>query len=229
MSRDRESAGQSPLPGGSPCGVEPPARACVRNVRTPGGLPLDRTARLDEGALTHYEAERVRRAVDEAPPLTAERKEQLRAILVGCAPPPGLRVRHEASRKHGDHLYVIGDGSGVVKVGRARDVGRRLREIQTSYPRDLLVLHVYYGAGRLESHVHRLLQSSNCRGEWFDFGDRDAVAEVDKAVERAYESEGPHAYKLGLFLNGLAEAFGPAVATRMAEGTHPAAGGTGKS
>jgi len=93
-------------------------------------------------------------------------------------------------------LYVIGEGagSGLVKIGRARDARRRLREIQTGYPRELRLLHVEFGEGGAEKQLHRLLRGSRCRGEWFDFGDRDPVAEIRDALERvraAEAAEGP--------------------------------------
>ena len=107
------------------------------------------------------------------------------------------------------HLYVIGERVGsLVKIGRARDVDRRLREIQTGYPRDLSILHVEWCAGRLESCVHQALAQWHCRGEWFDFGERDPVSEVRAAVCNAEHAESPRSRQQRLFAVAIAETFG---------------------
>lgn len=85
-----------------------------------------------------------------------------------------------------DHLYVIGEGSGsgVVKIGRAANVRKRLYGIQVGNPRLLKILHVEEGAGDLEFQVHGFFRTERLQGEWFDLGAREPAAEVKRALEK---------------------------------------------
>jgi hypothetical protein len=87
----------------------------------------------------------------------------------------------------GDDLYVIGEGGkcGVVKIGRAVSPRKRLSAIQVGNPRLLRILHVEEGAGEFEQLVHRHVRGTRLHGEWFDLGQRDPVAEVQKALKVA--------------------------------------------
>jgi hypothetical protein len=79
-------------------------------------------------------------------------------------------------------IYVIGTGrDGVVKIGIARDPGARLRELQTGNPQPLRLLGLIPGDGKLERRLHEHFATRCIAGEWFDFGEFDAVAAV-KAV-----------------------------------------------
>lgn len=91
----------------------------------------------------------------------------------------------EARAKPAGDLYVIGEanGCGVVKIGRAVKPRKRLGDLQVGNPRLLRILHVEEGAGDLEQLVHGRVHGKRLQGEWFDFGDRDPVAEVQRAVE----------------------------------------------
>lgn len=84
----------------------------------------------------------------------------------------------------GDDLYVIGQGGGcsVVKIGRAINPAKRLGSIQTGNPNRLFLLHIEPGAGALERDVHARLSAGRLEGEWFDLGQRDPVAEVQRVL-----------------------------------------------
>lgn len=81
-----------------------------------------------------------------------------------------------------DSLYVIGDGSSVVKIGRAADPVARLSTLQTSSPRPLSLLRVFPEAGSMERQVHVRFESLRVHREWFDFGDDDPVVAVSDAI-----------------------------------------------
>ena len=75
-------------------------------------------------------------------------------------------------------VYVIGEvgppevGIEYVKVGVTRHVGYRLKELQTSNPRELQVLLTVgplADAEKIETMVHRMLRPQLERGEWFRF------------------------------------------------------------
>lgn len=66
--------------------------------------------------------------------------------------------------------YAITDaGNRAIKIGRSSDVGRRMAELQTAHPGNL----VLYGAidGDLEQVIHAYLDAigKRLRGEWFAF------------------------------------------------------------
>ncbi|WP_353963279.1 GIY-YIG nuclease family protein [Streptomyces sp. NBC_01549] len=80
-------------------------------------------------------------------------------------------------------VYVIGAvGSTRVKIGRSRNLGKRLAELQRMSPLPLTVLCTYSGGAELESALHRHFQGSRTHGEWFDFGDTDPIVATEAAV-----------------------------------------------
>jgi len=54
-----------------------------------------------------------------------------------------------------------------VKVGRARDVGKRRRDLQCSSPWPLVTLRTIEGSLGLEGALHRFLAVDRMHGEWF--------------------------------------------------------------
>lgn len=85
-------------------------------------------------------------------------------------------------------VYIISSAeSRVVKIGTTVDVSTRLRSMQTSNPQLLVARWSCLGNVELESFLHRRFDSIRIKGEWFDFGDRDPIAEVSAAAEYFYE------------------------------------------
>jgi Meiotically up-regulated gene 113 len=78
----------------------------------------------------------------------------------------------------GHWIYGISDGA-CLKVGYAMDVDRRLRELQTASPRDLVVVYRWrvtqwkrahaeiVSAKNWERWYHAKLREFHLRGEWF--------------------------------------------------------------
>jgi hypothetical protein len=93
------------------------------------------------------------------------------------------------------HLYIIGEGDGcaVVKIGKSLDPLKRLAELQTGYPRKLRLLYVEPEAGHLERWLHDCFAEYRQEGEWFDFGDKDPVAEVRERIS-AWRKENEHSH-----------------------------------
>src|SRR5206468_1970845 len=88
----------------------------------------------------------------------------------------------------GELVYAIGDGRGLVKIGKTggKHPVERMRELQTGCPTGLTLLGYTHGSERA---YHRLLSSLHVRGEWFmltawlldligrfDWVDEDALA-----------------------------------------------------
>jgi hypothetical protein len=63
-------------------------------------------------------------------------------------------------------MYFI-ECNGFVKIGRAKNVGQRLAEMQTGNPYEMRVWKIFYDKGYLEQQVHKVLQVDKVRGEWF--------------------------------------------------------------
>lgn len=82
-------------------------------------------------------------------------------------------------------VYLIGVAeSPVVKIGKAVNVEQRRKSLQTSSPHKLVTRWATPGGHTLERWLHAEFDEFRVEGEWFDFGDRDPVAEVKAAVRR---------------------------------------------
>lgn len=80
-------------------------------------------------------------------------------------------------------VYVIGSvDHRHVKIGRSDNVPARRDQLQTGSPFRLDVLLTIRGPGSLEKALHERFKAERGNGEWFDFGNRDAVAEITAAI-----------------------------------------------
>ncbi|MET9263689.1 GIY-YIG nuclease family protein [Amycolatopsis sp. NPDC004079] len=80
-------------------------------------------------------------------------------------------------------VYVIAQaGTSRVKIGYARDVTSRLKNLQTSNPYQLEVLWHTRGNRSLEDALHRRFAKYRTQGEWFEFGRLNPVTTVESAV-----------------------------------------------
>jgi hypothetical protein len=93
-------------------------------------------------------------------------------------------------------IYVIGERrTGIVKIGTNVNPFARLKELQAGNPRPLDVLVTLPGDRRDEAALHRAFADLCVGGEWFDFGEDDAVLAVVKAAsERAPADRRPAAH-----------------------------------
>ena len=65
-------------------------------------------------------------------------------------------------------IYVIrAIGSQYVKIGRAADPIRRMRELQVSMPMKLVLASVADWPNYYERRIHNSLRKHHVRGEWF--------------------------------------------------------------
>jgi hypothetical protein len=81
-------------------------------------------------------------------------------------------------------VYVIGSpGITLVKIGWTTNLRRRLSALRCMSPVPLDVLWSTAAEDGMEYGLHKLFGDIRSHGEWFDFGDRDPVAEVRQAVE----------------------------------------------
>lgn len=87
------------------------------------------------------------------------------------------------------YIYVIAaDESGPVKIGYSNDPSRRLKELQTGYPKPLSLWHQQefdQDQGKLmEQLIHKTLRLHRSHGEWFKLSVQQAIAEVEFHVIR---------------------------------------------
>lgn len=89
----------------------------------------------------------------------------------------------------GPVVYAITDGDGRCKIGKAVDIGKRIKQLQTGNPKQLR-LAAYLRCGceslaiRAESASHKCLDDCRLYGEWF-------ACDVHTALQALYE--GGHA------------------------------------
>lgn len=79
-------------------------------------------------------------------------------------------------------LYFIRCSAGPVKIGRAKNVRKRMGDLQVANPYELTLIDGFACGGQqkvceLETLVHRKLSAFHLRGEWFS-------AEVEPYVAR---------------------------------------------
>ena len=75
-------------------------------------------------------------------------------------------------------IYMIGmEGSDAIKVGYASDLLSRIVGMQVGTPNRLLIHAVFEGGREAEMLMHRELQDSHVRGEWFEASAVMALAE----------------------------------------------------
>jgi predicted GIY-YIG superfamily endonuclease len=81
-------------------------------------------------------------------------------------------------------IYVIAaDEQGPVKIGFSNDPNRRLKELQTGYPKPLTLWHQQEFSPKqaklMEQMIHKTLKYRRSHGEWFKLSVEQAIAEVE--------------------------------------------------
>lgn len=89
---------------------------------------------------------------------------------------------HILSSSFTDHLYLITDGK-YIKIGKSKDVERRLGELQVTSPYELKILEVVPHRGCYEYILHQYFKKLNVRGEWFEYSEL-IIDFIKKAQEK---------------------------------------------
>jgi hypothetical protein len=151
-----------------------------------GQSPRALSRTLTDLANAHYEM-RVPIVGEDGRPVTDKRGRLVYAAkghaLCFQVPPLAPRAAPSDRRATADHLYVIGDGSSLIKIGRSVDPGSRLKTLQAGSSRQLRILLLEAGRGYLEIPLHGHFHRLRVHREWFDFADADPVAEVLAAIQ----------------------------------------------
>ncbi|MBI3936395.1 MAG: GIY-YIG nuclease family protein [Betaproteobacteria bacterium] len=64
--------------------------------------------------------------------------------------------------------FVRAVGGGAVKIGRSRNIDRRITELQDACPHKLELVGSIDGDETVESLMHERFQAHRIRGEWYD-------------------------------------------------------------
>lgn len=81
-----------------------------------------------------------------------------------------IKPKKTSNKNVGDDLYLILDASSKkLKIGRSKDVNKRLRQLQTSNSGSLSILFSIKGKGHCEEYVHKKFSHLNTNGEWYEY------------------------------------------------------------
>lgn len=99
------------------------------------------------------------------------------------------------------YVYVIQDGHGLCKIGRARDPRARLQALATASSSELTLVATWKteDADALEAQFHATWREQRVRGEWFDIP--DAVLEDWKQQPALVEAIRPRERKRDMRTN----------------------------
>jgi len=120
------------------------------------------------------------------------------------------------SRENDVHVYLISANGecGPVKVGIAKDVTKRIRNLQTACPYKLQLVHSFAFPNRdmareIESSFHHVEAKHKTHGEWFAFRSMEALCIMCLCLEAVFEVRMPDYQELPLIkrLCGLTDAW----------------------
>jgi len=69
--------------------------------------------------------------------------------------------------KPSGYIYAIQNESGQIKIGWAKHVEDRLKQLQTGSPKQLHLLGYWRGTKKDESNLHSLIKSLRIQHEWY--------------------------------------------------------------
>lgn len=88
-----------------------------------------------------------------------------------------------------EHVYLIGSGNGLYKIGRTNNLVTRLATLQTGNPERLMAWSVQTDYPKvMEAELHRLNAQHRIRGEWFklNYDQRQEIVQFFRDHPRTY-------------------------------------------
>ena len=108
-------------------------------------------------------------------------------------------------------IYIIKEeGTGLVKIGYADNVERRLHKMQSDNPRLLSIVKVYDGNRITEGLIHEAFRHRHIRGDWFLYDPKMDDIDVDSLTEH-YDSSSEDSYEYFVARSRLFEMMKPGV------------------
>lgn len=81
------------------------------------------------------------------------------------------------------HVYFLLADNGMVKIGKAKSVDKRLKQVKPKMPYDLEIVHKIKSDKplKLESVFHSFFEKHRKKGEWFDLNKNDLrkISQID--------------------------------------------------
>lgn len=98
-------------------------------------------------------------------------------------------------------VYFFGEsenGCSLIKVGVAKDIGRRKRDLQTGNPHELRLLGwiVSDDDFQLERDLHQHFEHLRGRGEWFKIRPTDILPHLARAGQRGFVAKNADAFQI---------------------------------
>lgn len=84
--------------------------------------------------------------------------------------------------KGSERVYFVRRADGMVKIGRTKDVDRRMNEIRVACP-EAVLLATCVGDRALEYRLHQRFHDAHSAGEWFH-PTADVLAEVRRHIRK---------------------------------------------
>ncbi len=79
-------------------------------------------------------------------------------------------LQKQTEIKGSDFLYFIqSNKTGLIKIGRAKNPHKRIRELQTGNGEELRLIAYFKGWAWRERDLHELLKDFRLHGEWFSY------------------------------------------------------------
>lgn len=63
--------------------------------------------------------------------------------------------------------FIQGVNGGPIKIGHTDNIEKRIKQMQTGNPNQLILLHITRGGKNLEDQIHEEFKEDHYRGEWF--------------------------------------------------------------
>ena len=79
------------------------------------------------------------------------------------------------------HLYVMQNHLGLVKIGRSKHVELRRRRLEVADCCKIRTVKIFEGKGKIEEQIHARLQWHNAFGEWYEGGEL-ALLEIARCL-----------------------------------------------
>jgi hypothetical protein len=84
--------------------------------------------------------------------------------------------------RHG-YIYIV-ESAGFYKIGRAKQLDRRVWEFKTEYPLPVYLIWACWVADAVadEQRLHHQFADKRVRGEWFNFSTEDLIAAQEASI-----------------------------------------------
>lgn len=89
--------------------------------------------------------------------------------------------------KDSGYVYFLKADNGLIKIGRSKNLDKRLDHFTTKLPYKLKLVHQIKtnDTNKLEKHFHELYSNRRIRGEWFDLSN-DTMQEIKDIYPKEY-------------------------------------------